>query len=1216
MYWLDHWEQRLDVDACREAVERVNRIIVETLPTPDDPLEYLDAHQSSHRAESRAPRLAVVGITRHRLRFYVDAAIWLYRLACRNPAFENESTERAYLFVVARAREGAGDLEDITILDWTSPPIHRLNEKLGLDLSRFDDEVVAEYLLFFTSFIAGEESEGDPDRVRLFALAKDSTDLGWRSDLPERIEAVARRERLQMFALPIEGDKPDEPDFPRRTDTPTRLSIPDVIAHAVRSAPITMVQQQAAVSAAFRQLKRNPEIVVTEAAPPAETPAEDLRLRFDGLVLYGTALFRSRFSVFSRGMVVMDEDTPIAGAEDLPVQSWEVAKLRFGLRILRHVPARQLWTNEDVRAALRPPAGAASSGASRSAPPTTDETVFRRRRIKGDLTCPSMNHPQRIVFDDVEFIGQVVFDDCVFEHSLEFRRCRFMQSLSFKNTTIKGSFVLSDCRIDGAVAEGSEENWANAQPEPALRLDGLIVERGVRADRLTVVGQVRGESMRITGGFQARGLRAWRRGFLAVAPGKAQRPRLDRRAVETTQLNISRSNIQGLLDLSSIVDSGFRPGVSVRTHLGGEAVLTGVIADAVALTGATFHGDVNLDWIECRGTVDLSLTAPLRWRSQTIGALTFNRAKVNFLHLNGCYVGGALTMIELVVSWSIFAEMRSGFRCRVEGELILSGASIGGGIEIEGIWVAGELLMVTGKCARIRAGCGIWAKEGKAQFVSADVGGFVLDSVGVTAGVSLVGVRVRNAGGYAKGGIRMRGLRLGGPFSLWMEESPDLLRAQASSEGLGVDGETLASLRAVIDGDVDLRGIRAGDVDFSGAQIGGGLYLDNADISGRITAVNHGPARLGSSGSGPSFDARNGRVAGDVDLWTLSATGDIVANGLESRGAIRFLETARSDRPPVAAECAGRIHLEGVVASTLVITGANITNAEILRDRDKAMFLLAGARLGQLEIQGFVSAPTKRHTHRLALPVTCDLSRVAVGDWKLGRWTRDPQHEVRALLASAVPFDRNVYVTLEERLAKLDYRKAANQTWRAMVRRGSSRLWYPVYLFNSILSGNGTLPGLLIVWLALSMLPVAGVVSDARNITFPAPSVTARPQPERLTDDKPTPDHHADVQNERSKWSILKAWGLTVTYAAPVFFNPQGSSAPSARDEGPVCATSWLLMPLRRHETSRECDNDAVFGLGSWRPTPFTIAFGMSLIQRILWLFVAGNLPAIIRRRK
>ncbi|MGH7488081.1 MAG: hypothetical protein ACREMY_21160, partial [bacterium] len=95
--------------------------------------------------------------------------------------------------------------------------------------------------------------------------------------------------------------------------------------------------------------------------------------------------------------------------------------------------------------------------------------------------------------------------------------------------------------------------------------------------------------------------------------------------------------------------------------------------------------------------------------------------------------------------------------------------------------------------------------------------------------------------------------------------------------------------------------------------------------------------------------------------------------------------------------------------------------------------------------------------------------------------------------------------------------------------------------------------------------------------------------------------------------------GLTVSYAAPVFFNPAGSSGPVARDSGPTCASNRLFRFFREREWSSECESPGespVLALADWRPTPFTIAYGMSFVQRILWLFVAANLPAIIRRRK
>jgi hypothetical protein len=609
---------------------------------------------------------------------------------------------------------------------------------------------------------------------------------------------------------------------------------------------------------------------------------------------------------------------------------------------------------------------------------------------------------------------------------------------------------------------------------------------------------------------------------------------------------------------------------------------------------------------------------------------------VNLLHLDGCYIGGDLVANEFVVSSSIFAEMSNSFRCRIGGGLQISGASVGGGIEIEGIHVANEIVMITGKCTRLRASCGIWSNDGHAEFAPADIGGILLDSVTVTAGVSLIAARVRTTtNGYAEG-VLMRGVRMGGEFSLWSDGSDKRLRKLAGQKGLRVTDAVFTTLQAVIDGDVDLRGLHAGDVHLSGARISGRVCLDNADISGSIRAVDHGLTSIHTAPGTeehPSFEARNAKVGGDVDLWTLSTSGDIVANGLEARGNVRLLAPRRpapeaiaalshQERP--AARCGGRIHLEGIAASKLAVTAENIVKEQIGSARDKAAFLLARARLGQLEIQGFRAAALRR----LTLPVTCDLSRIEVSDWQLGDWRKDPRREVRALLASTVPFDRNVYITLEERLAKLDYRRAANQTWRRMVWRGSSWWKWPLLLVNQIVSGLGTLPGLLILWFVVSMGPVAGVLWDPRNISFPAQQgieQNSKVQPQSAATQERDPRDETVKQDKLARWDGLKALGLTVSYAAPVFLNPEGTSRPVARDSGPSCVSGWPQWPdslwafVVKHESAPECGssgNSAVLGLGDQRPTPFTVAYGMALIQRVLWLFVAANLPAIIRRRK
>jgi hypothetical protein len=1207
MYWLGPWEEELESSQCEEAVERVNRRLTSDQPDAAGALKYRP--KAGPRAEPmggpkdegtpsqlEAP-LAVFRAQRRSLPFYPESW-WLYRFSCDIadrqdlPGYAGYDAE-ATVFCVARVEPhtGTGALEKITVLDWTSAPIHRLNAALKLDLEQITDPSVREYLIFFTSFIGAEGYVSEEEAVQPFVLPCDFEALSWSDDL-DTLEDVAERQNLELFSpLPL-IDNPDPFDFPEPVkEQPEGRSRASELVLDAKTRRYSKHEKREAVEQEFRSLGRNPEILKPSTSglgATDEKESSEVRMRLEAVVWYGNALFKSRFSVFKDGLVHMDSDEPIAGGQDLPVPRWEVRKLLSGVRILCHQAPRKIWQNTEIMNQLE--AAASATGKERN-------VERRHERIAGDVTFP-LSLPGHVEFEDVEFTGRVIVDECVFERSLEFRRCRFLQSLSLKNATVKGSLVLRDSRIEGALPREGQEQPSPRELEPALGLDGVVVDRDLCADRLVAHGKLSGQSMRLAGSFQARGLRATLR-----------RPKR-----EPNQLDFAHSRINGRLDLRSESRARLGPGARVRTLLGGNVSLVALTADAVILSGTKIGGELDLSSACCTGTLQLDVAwltddrfgeRAQAWRTLVEGSLNLCRASARLLHLDGCYVKDNLYLIETVVSTSVYAEFDFGFRCQIGGQLEASGAAVSGDIELEGIRVAGEMLMITGRCARLRAGPGLWFRHVQGsmyepQFVPAQVGGIFLDSITVGADVSMTSIQVdKTSGGYSDGGIVGRGVRLGGGFRLWAPEVPTFLEQRIRGTISNLTQESInasiRSLQSKISGDADLRGIRVGGtIDLGRAAIKGRVRLDNAQIEGDLRAV--GP---GETTNCTTFEASLAKISGDVDLRALVAERDLVANGLEVRGSLLLTAPkAEKDEGEVdllndgpEAQCYGRIHLEAATASKLVLTAGNVVGGSTATRREKttgenperARIRLARAHVGQLEIRGF--KPYRRW--RLRFPVTIDLSRIEVGDWNI-----DPRRKLQPLLASTVPFDRNVFIALEERLAKLGYRRAAHQTWRRMVWRDAdeSRWRYPAAVLNGLFSRQGTWPLLMAVWLLISMGLVAVVLSDWRNV------------------------EGAESKLEQ-RWNTLKAVGLAFGYAVPPY-SASRFEAVRARLAGPSCAGGLLgLLRAPDPEGSQKCGSDGVVNIWGWHPSPYDVAQGMSIVQFVLWILVAANLPAIIRRR-
>jgi hypothetical protein len=1239
MYWHNrYFKEELDERECREAAERINALLGGRAPAPV--------------GVALTATVSVLNVKRRRLPFYPHGW-WLYRFECRIRKISGVATLptcQGAFFCVSQARgESRGTLDDPTLLDWTRAPIHRVNAIAPLDLVHEEESLLTEYANFYASFVGTEGHEIGADRREPVALPSDFSALSWEDNL-ELLEDVAKHDKLQVFATHLRDEPPDPFDFP--DPAPATPNTAPGFPPSTKGTGSPAEKRQR-VKDCFTTLGSNPRII----------DSTQMRARFEAIAWHRGVLHLVNFSVFRDGMVELKRDHPLAGGEELPVWWWESRKLHCGIWVLLHKADLERLQNTEVIKRL-----------------TEDPcSRFHRCRIYGDLTL-ALTLSQQVRFEDVEFTGKVAFDESVFKRSVEFRNCRFLQSLSFKNVTVNDCLVLTNSTIEGALPVGAQPT---EMMQPALVLTGLTVGQNLIADRLGVQGMISGKSMCIAGAFKARGLRA----------------KLRECGKSGTQIDFSRSSIGGIFDLSSFGDYRFEPGASTRTRLGGCLILKELAANAVNLSGAHIDGNVDLSLACCAGRVELAPVwlSPVggkydrsarAWRTQVTQTLFLAQASLKSLVVDGCFIGGDLRMIETVVAASVFARLDGRFRCQIAGKMFASSAHVGGVFELHGISIAGELMMITGSCTRLRAECGIWFSpdgEGyEARLERAQIGGVLLESITMSAEVLLLAIKVHQpkepstdiaevipdtAGGEAPqttkvpGSIVVRNVRLGGGFQLWREDAEEIVtrRARRVFNDAGLQGaplkvapEAIQQLRASIDHDLDLRGISAGStVDLGRAFIAGRVRLGNSGIDGDLRAAEAIPTHC------RSFEARGAKITGNVDLKGLEVSNDLVARGLEAGG--RFLLTGPENEDEtqyykvegpewISAKVTGKIRLEAISVAKLRLTAGNIVQLEevleevcppTLRKRvehqlreavkishkyysqlreavknwrnlfpeketELALITLARARVGHLQILGFRDYKHGKHFPKLPLflrrffgirekcfPVTIDLTRIEVGEWNI-----DPDTEVIPLLKKTQPFDRQVYLTIEERLSKLGLRAIANRTWRAMVWRNArdykSRL--PGALLNSWFSRQGTWPLLMAFWLLFSISVLTwGVLVDYRNVV----------------------DHEGEQVCEQS-WDWQKAFMLAFGYAVPPYKSSR-FEPPRANQDDQAHVPRWLEKKIfwleRRFGDPPKAGTCLVYGTCNWKPSPQDLAEMMSIVQVFLWLLVAANLPAIIRRR-
>jgi hypothetical protein len=1197
----------------------------------------------SHEIEHVDSGLPVTEVSRRRLTFYPEG--WnAYRVACAiDDVMELSGYEtRAFAFAVCGPERVA---ESCTLIDWKSAPLHRLNELVGLDLSRLDSDQVREYLMFFCTFIGGEQ--GSSGAIAPFFLPNHASVFAWDETL-EDFETLARRRRLEMFAPMVEPNRADDFDLPKAAETLGSTSPGD---NPIGPAPGDQEAAQRAVAAAFAAYPGTPRFLPStshaEAAgdavalvgndPALEADSQSAAARppsspqwtasYEGLVWYGASLFMAKFSLEPLGGVEMLSDEAVTGATALPTPRWEVQRGPGDVWLLCRQLKREALTTTELLERIKVDIKQSSAISGQAVARVRLRGLRVQDRFERAIVFKG---PVRLL--DIEFTHDVVLDDSIFERSLELLDCRFLQRLSGRDVTVKGALRLDGSHIDGAVAQGASS--AKKRQPPVLDLRGLIVERGLFVDRLTIFGRLRGEWIRVGGTVRARGMQ--------IHPRNAS---LD----GDSALDLSHARIDGPLDLAGYVAKQREPGGRRRTLLGGNARLGGLICAQADLNGIRVRGSLDLSSCLVKERLRVSVTPAdgerdAWWRARIDREFILDRSQVGRIEMQGCQTDGDFNARELQLSGSLLAGLADGrtlgrFRTVVGGDFIGSGANIRGDLNLDGAWVGGQIVFVTGQLGRLRANVDAWAtvdpSSGRwaAHLCASEAEGVILQDVSVAASIQLIGIQLRRSSErYGAGSLFAHAVRLGAGLRFWRgEASVELLRhvllGLAPTDGLTDDDRTHATKRldkliegvnASIPGTLDLSEIRTGDAtNLSRLSVGGAVNLSNARIEGDLCA-SFEAGRRSSSANG--FNADMAHVGGDVDVRGLlignkdfsARDADVTGQLLFATAPARTLEsTGNSADGGHALVCAGRLDLEGARAARIVVSSANIATEVSGGDR-KAAIALSRGRFGQLTVLGFEHYASRRLPSRF--PCSIDLSAINVGDWDI-----NPDTESLALLEATAPrwFDARNFVEIEQRLAKIGSKDKADQVYRRMRRLGArTRAARFANRLNGGFSGNGTRPALMLLWLIVAMLPVIYVLKNPVNVEFPGGTTVDGKDVRPVSDGR-----HYDLDAD---WGIVKATELASTYAVP--FLGAKPDVVRARLIGDTCIDYLISLPARPPTSpshtagqgpvpqgagdSARCSHGFNFPI-----PPHAIAMIFSTVQFFLWVSVAANLPVIARRR-
>ena len=1237
----------LDESAKKKIVDEFNRCLVTTLSI-QEALGYGNRKDDKNNTSQRSEhRLEVEEVQYRPLDFYkkyseqgsekesANGGWTLYRFCCdisNDPDLKDGYEEKAYLFAVRSPEDNSrrseeGEVE-WTLLDWTSEPLHHLNKRAIDNMSKED---IRDYLVFFCSFLGSDE---DDYAVTPFMIPSSSDDLSL-NEVPDTLYEDASSRSLSTFTLVEKGglNESDGHDPSDRANGDGDEH-PFEIEEYNKSDDINESIERFFLDYLGKKIT-NPPFPKNASEDDEKTG----RSIFEGvLVWYRNILFRCEFWVYRDGRVEMRNDKVVVDAESLSIPRWDVKKHRSLLPLLcQQSQIKQIFAHEFLGLIQRRPSSVESG--------TGHKTVLRGLRVNGDVEA-SCVFDEGIRLENVEFSGNVDFSDSVFESTLELIGCRFLERLILRNAVIKGALHIEESQCLGALTEKDPEKW-----KPTFDCRGLRVNGNFFTDRLMVFGGIRGQWARIGGAVCVRGLQVFKR----LGAG-------DRKAVD-----FSHAIVEGPFDLrgqAPVTDSN-TPGRQRRTIVDGDLVLRGTRAWHLDLRGVRVEGRVDIGSCEITGDMNLGIkelgvNSNQYWRVRA-NSLDVSRSRVELLNLSGARIKGPLNSSNIRLNGSFLARLTSFYRTRIDGRVDLSGSEVKGDVDFDGSEVKQGIRFITGSCGRLRLGAAPCKNKEKLSIQSAEIRSVLLMDLRIEAGIDAIGLRTRSSTrdiadegkklSDAEGFVVL-GTCLGGGLRFWRQDAKeyyllrfnDILGCENKKElesKINEIEENVGEIEAIIKGDLDLRGLQTGGtVNLGHCDVDRDIRLEGAKIGGKLRATELCHAR--------GVYADLVRIEGNAELFGLSLDKSLFARDGRVEGCVLLPATNAWSCGGGATDSAiqGKVVLSGTqVSASLVIQrqGLASVNEEIdpikgesdsneREGDDRARINLSRCKIEQLCIFGF-EEDNGEYTFG---EVLFDLQAIQVGDWYFKK-----NAHVRELLRETFPFDAGNYVDIEHRLALIGDKPLADAIYRDMrkrqhqervlkcdrekkcfvaplrepvcefrlgLRRLIGAIWKHFFNFMVVLayysrmvfSRHGTWPWLMAVWLFASTIPMTFVLYDSRNVELPLVKDREAKHPASY------PFSDGRVYSLEDDWGIGKAIGLSLSYAVPFY----GGSRPEvvrARLNGAIC-----FFWEKRDRKRQSCP---VY-LPHWlSPSPHGLAMLISIIQFFLWIFVAANLPTIIRRR-
>lgn len=920
-----------------------------------------------------------------------------------------------------------------------------------------------------------------------------------------------------------------------------------------------------------------------------------------------------------------------------------------------------------------------------------------------------------IIFEDIDFHGDMVLNEAIFHGSLTFRRCRFLGRFSAKDASIEGSLTIQRCILHGSGGPGflnTEEGEETQKRKSTLLAHGLFVAKSFFIISSTIFGRVKGQWLQVGNILELRDTRIYDSEKQA---GSKQ---------DLVKLGYAR--VGGPVVLTSSLDNF--SGTFLRGYLGGHCHLPGLKADSLHISGLCIHGKLDLEAARIQSTIAIEkLTNPNKpcsgWLTHIGQDLILHYAHCELLQMDDIHILGKLDLEEAEIEHSckLAASFDSGGRSIIHGDAIFDGATINGDISMRGAHIGGELRLITGSFGRIYANA-TWVKYSRLnnhclRILETEIIGDIYLADCKTGALALVGIKV-------EGSIITNNLLVNGRIRFWGPKRNKIMMKEAMERAgcefkIDVIKEMTKGITAKIERDINLANASvSGGIDFS-KLTAKSINLDDATLNGGLNFYT-------DSSQGDPVKIKNGismkgiTINGEIDARGLKiACGDFNAKDSTIKGEILFANRDGKEGETLILEV-GNIELEGLTAPSLWVSDSCLAEDNQKKNdrcqtrveqKNKAATAktinLSRTKLGQLTVYGL--------WRKEGLYAKLNLYAAKVEDWNLVNKDGDEEHELCLVLLSATKkyFDARNYLDIENRLHAIGRTSLSNSVYREMgikinqkntneklgnkkgagelksnkvegdeaeneeaqhsifdkiiifishklfsaakiLQHGSSRLlnsnkifiqWLafiltpfivlisylivrplistsrlllgnyskPIsqtnaitseainrtsdgFLFNWIFTHGRTKPGLMFLWLFLLSLPAIIIACDNRNIIAPNETVSTQKSSTHEAyevttivkrDGCPVTQHVIEQD-----WNYFKSLGIAATYAVPFY---QSAKIDEAKLRTTGCTYVWG-------------------GTITWA-SPHDIPQIFSMLQFALWILIAANLPAIIRRR-